>query len=481
MSIQKVDLQEFDQEGLQTIEVKILWGNNPLAIYHVDKRQQFILTDSKIKTNSNYFVVGTEILGDLNQVSIIDNTEDRIKFTVFENSILEINGVIKQIKDMVSSGEAFKAGNLYHININPQYFYSMKIGKLTIAVKQVTKAKKLVYKKSFDREIVYSSIASVVAASALIITTHLLVGTTNNDLLQQVNEDDRLNDIRAFIQRQRERLTEEQPQSNNSQQGAAASQSHSGPNGQMGSRQAPARNARHAIRNNGEPPHLSRQAARDMVASRGIFVALGARGALAGASSGITSPFGGLTESGLESQNANGNMNGDTINDAFGYGGLGNAGTGFGANGNGEGVVGVGNLQTNGIGGNGNNGYGTNRGSRLGNRGTRGPIVRPAAPNVIGLLSPESIRRVVIRNLPQVIHCHEQGLVQNPALEGRVIVRFVIGGEGTVMGSNIAESNIVVPSVGQCISNAVRRWQFPIPEGGGIVTVNYPFNLQRPE
>jgi len=125
MSIQKVDLQEFDQEGLQTIEVKILWGNNPLAIYHVDKRQQFILTDSKIKTNSNYFVVGTEILGDLNQVSIIDNTEDRIKFTVFENSILEINGVIKQIKDMVSSGEAFKAGNLYHININPQYFYSV--------------------------------------------------------------------------------------------------------------------------------------------------------------------------------------------------------------------------------------------------------------------------------------------------------------------------------------------------------------------
>lgn len=96
-------------------------------------------------------------------------------------------------------------------------------------------------------------------------------------------------------------------------------------------------------------------------------------------------------------------------------------------------------------------------------------------------MSPESIRRVVIRNLPQVIHCHEQGLVQNPALEGRVVVRFIIGSEGTVMGANVTESNISVPSVGQCISNAVRRWQFPTPEGGGIVTVNYPFNLQRPE
>jgi hypothetical protein len=28
------------------------------------------------------------------------------------------------------------------------------------------------------------------------------------------------------------------------------------------------------------------------------------------------------------------------------------------------------------------------------------------------------------------------------------------------------------------VANAVRRWQFPSPEGGGVVTVNYPFNLQ---
>jgi hypothetical protein len=45
----------------------------------------------------------------------------------------------------------------------------------------------------------------------------------------------------------------------------------------------------------------------------------------------------------------------------------------------------------------------------------------------------------------------------------------------------VAESSVAVPSVGTCIANAVRRWQFPSPEGGGIVTVNYPFNLQHPE
>ena len=126
-------------------------------------------------------------------------------------------------------------------------------------------------------------------------------------------------------------------------------------------------------------------------------------------------------------------------------------------------------------------GYGSGAGRGLRGRSNTGPLVRAAPPTVSGLLSPEAIRRVVLRNLGQVAHCHEQGLAQNPNLEGRVVVRFIIGGEGTVLGSNVAESSVAVPSVAQCIANAVRRWQFPSPEGGGIVTVNYPFNLQHPE
>jgi TonB family protein len=449
---------------MQTVEVTVSWETSLLQVFHIDNNQTFVLSSTKIK-NNNHFVVDSEILDDLDQVPVVINSGDEVKFLALKNSTLEINGVASTINEVVMDDSSS---------------YKLNVANLTITAKQVAKAKKIPYTVKVDKSLLGSSIASAVAAIFLLLTMFLV--PDNNSLLQQVNEEDRLSDLRAFIQRQQERQVEQpQQETTNSQQGAAATPRHSGPDGQMGNRQAPARSTRHAIRNNGETPHLSRQAARDMVANRGIFVALGASGALVGGSSGIVSPFGGLTESGLENQNANGNAAGDTIGDSFGYGGLGTTGTGSGANGTGEGVIGVGNLNTNGIGGTGTHGYGTNRGSRLGARGTRGPTVRPTAPTVIGLLSPESIRRVVIRNLPQVIHCHEQGLVQNPALEGRVVVRFVIGAEGTVMATGITESNLAVPSVGQCISSAVRRWQFPAPEGGGIVTVNYPFTLQRPE
>ncbi len=179
-------------------------------------------------------------------------------------------------------------------------------------------------------------------------------------------------------------------------------------------------------------------------------------------------------------QAANGAMTGDQIGDAFGYGGLGTQGTGWGGGGTGEGTIGLGDLGTmgHGAGTGSGQGYGSGAGGGLRGRSAAGPVVRASVPSVSGLLSPEAIRRVVLRNIGQVRFCYEQGLAADPSAGGRVTVRFIIGADGAVMGSNVADSSLSVPSVGNCIANAVRRWQFPSPEGGGIVTVNYPFNLQ---
>ncbi len=94
------------------------------------------------------------------------------------------------------------------------------------------------------------------------------------------------------------------------------------------------------------------------------------------------------------------------------------------------------------------------------------------------LLAPDAIRRVVLRNIGQVNHCHETGLAANPNAAGRVMVRFEIGPSGRVTSSSVSESTYPIPGVGECIAEAVRRWRFPEPEGEGVVTVNYPFNLQ---
>jgi TonB family protein len=173
-------------------------------------------------------------------------------------------------------------------------------------------------------------------------------------------------------------------------------------------------------------------------------------------------------------------MTGDVLGDAYGYGGLGSAGTGWGGGGDGTGGIGMGRLGTlghgSGLGPGQSYGHGVGQGLR--DRGTTGWTLRRGTPTVTGLLSPDAIRRVVLRNIGQVNHCYEQGLAQSPTAAGRVAVRFVIGGDGNVLGSSVSDNSLPLPSVGQCVANAVRRWQFPPPEGNGVVNVNYPFSFQ---
>jgi TonB family protein len=96
-------------------------------------------------------------------------------------------------------------------------------------------------------------------------------------------------------------------------------------------------------------------------------------------------------------------------------------------------------------------------------------------------LSPDNIREVVLANLGDVARCHQLGLRFDPYLSGQVVVRFRVGSRGEVLSSEVRESTIRRASVARCIATAVRRWHFAPVQGGGIVTVNYPFNLRPPE
>ena len=137
-----------------------------------------------------------------------------------------------------------------------------------------------------------------------------------------------------------------------------------------------------------------------------------------------------------------------TEGDSAGYGGLGLSCSGLGGGGTVEGTISLGDIGTlgHGAGTGSGQGYGAVAGRGLRGRSDRGPMVRTAPPSVSGRLSPEVIRRVVLRNLGQVQHCHEQALAQNPSAAGRVVVRFVIGGNGAVQASAVAASSYPVPS-----------------------------------
>jgi hypothetical protein len=433
------------------------------------------------------FVVGAELLGGSAELPVIVNGGGtRFVFLPGATGEVEIQGQKRSLEELKAAGHARPSSAVpggFEVNVQPEGKYRQDVGGISVVAKVVAPGKIVAGHLKRDNPLIGAVTGSGLFVAAVMATLHFAVSDSSG-FLSASSDDDRLAELRAFIQRQQERQPEQQQQQNENETEGGTGTRHAGDEGKMGKRDAPVRNNRYAIKNNQQPPQLSRQQARDQVQNRGIFAALGALGGgAAGGASGIVSPFGGMTESGVDSQNANGNMTGDAVGDAFGYGGLGATGTGWGGGGTGEGTIGMGNIGTMGHGsGTGSGqGYGSGAGRGLRGRGTSGPTVRAAPPDISGLLSPEAIRRVVLRNLGQVNHCHEQGLAQNPNAAGRVTVRFIIGGTGSVMGSGVAGSTYPIASVGDCIANAVRRWQFPAPEGGGVVTVNYPFNLQPPD
>jgi outer membrane biosynthesis protein TonB len=112
---------------------------------------------------------------------------------------------------------------------------------------------------------------------------------------------------------------------------------------------------------------------------------------------------------------------------------------------------------------------------------SRVPVVETGESEVRGSLDRDVIRRVIRRHINEVRLCYEQGLRTEPTLSGRITVSFIVSPTGAVQVASLADSTFVASSTSQsvvaCILTAVRRWQFPTPEGGGIVSINYPFVL----
>jgi hypothetical protein len=168
---------------------------------------------------------------------------------------------------------------------------------------------------------------------------------------------------------------------------------------------------------------------------------------------------------------AKGNMWGADIGDAFGAGGLGLVGVG-GGGGRGEGI-GLGSIGTLGHGAGTGQGYGVGSGRLGGTRRTKPPQVRMGATTVSGRLPPEVVQRIVRQNFGRFRLCYENGLRNNPKLEGKVTVKFTIERDGSVSG--VADGGSAMPDKGvsACVLRAFPGLSFPQPEGGKVI-VTYP-------
>jgi TonB family protein len=178
-----------------------------------------------------------------------------------------------------------------------------------------------------------------------------------------------------------------------------------------------------------------------------------------------------------------GNLFAANIDNGWGAGGWGVVGTGLGGGGTGEDTIGIGRYGT--LGGRGYGpGSGDGPGSGYGPGGgglrphhTISPSVIPGTVTTRGTLDKEIVRRVVHLHMNEVKYCYDKELVRKTGLEGRVSVQFIIAANGQVINSFMNSTTMNNVNVEKCVIDAVKRWQFPSPAGGGIVIVSYPFNF----
>ncbi len=90
-------------------------------------------------------------------------------------------------------------------------------------------------------------------------------------------------------------------------------------------------------------------------------------------------------------------------------------------------------------------------------------------------LKREEIGGVIKNHWNEIKHCYEDGLTRNGALAGKITAFWVISPTGAVDDVRIQNSTLADQHVQDCMTSAIREWQFPAPKGGGNVNVTYPW------
>ena len=105
----------------------------------------------------------------------------------------------------------------------------------------------------------------------------------------------------------------------------------------------------------------------------------------------------------------------------------------------------------------------------------------PAAAGDGVQVDAQALRATVTARLPQVTRCYERELKRRPGLEGRLEVRFTIGGDGTVLWSGVVQDSIGLPSLARCVATQFQSFRFRAIglQPGQEVTVAYPLVFSK--
>ena len=477
-------LAEEVESPAASVEVMILWDSSVLNVTHLTPPRSFYVGEEEGKNFKCDYFIPSEKLGTTRAPIVLADRGGSVSVVLLPRATgtIELAGQPKMtLQQAIEAGRAQPCAELsgaYQVALPSGAKAKVELDGITFQVSAVNAGRIVAGHLQVDTQgLLYTGLSMAVHLGLLAAMAFFMppLGSTDEDgvsadqqyLIQQY--------LQAAAEKEMEEKETEAVAENNAdnKEGGTGTRA-KGEEGSMGNPNSKASGNRYGVQGPAEntDPHIARQAALRDAAEFGMIGLLNS--GAGGDPNAPTAPWGRDDSLGNDPLSARGNMWGDQIGDSFGAGGLGLSGIGEGGGGRGEGI-GLGSIGTigHGAGTGTGQGFGSGHGRLGGSHRTKPPQVRMGATSVSGRLPPEVIQRIVRQNFGRFRLCYENGLRNNPNLQGRVGVRFVIGRDGAV--SNVGNGGSDMPDGGvvSCVVRAFYGLSFPQPEGG-IVTVVYP-------
>jgi FHA domain len=470
-----------------TVEVMILWDTMVLHVSHLTPPRSFYVGEEEGKNATCDYFIPSEKLGTTRAPIVLADRSGSVSVVLMPRAqgTIEIAGQPKMtVQQAIDSGRTQPCSELsgaHQIALPSGSKAKIELNGLVFQISAVNAGRVVAGHFQVDTQgLLFTGLSLAVHAGLLAAMAFFMppLGATDEDgisadqqyLLQQY--------LQAAAEKEQEEKQEEAVQDNNAdnKEGGTGTRA-KGEEGSMGNPNTKATGNKYGVQGPADnaDPHIARQAALRDAAEFGMIGLLNS--GAGGDPNAPTAPWGRDDSLGNDAMSARGNMWGADIGESFGAGGLGLSGIGEGGGGRGEGI-GLGNIGTigHGAGTGTGQGFGSGHGRLGGSHRTKPPQVRMGATQVSGRLPPEVIQRIVRQNFGRFRLCYENGLRNNPNLQGRVSVRFVIGRDGAVSQVSNGGSDLPDGGVVSCVVRAFYGLSFPQPEGG-IVTVTYPIML----
>ncbi len=439
----------------KVLQVAMLWGDQMLEVQHFKDGVPVTIGEAK----KNFFHVYTPAVGSRHVLAVSRPDKLEVRVPAGAGLIVTNRGDVRS-KDALRaagalSGAAPDKEQVLTLGLHDRV--EVSLGTVSFVARYVRPSPGIAANSLAEADFTFFKITSICLLAGLAVIMAMVL----TPRAEQPESADIFNDqqrVAKFLIAPEKKLEQKKLQLTGVEEGAKAKDEE----GKFGKEEA--KQAEAAPSKPGTPVVDKNKKEKD----RQVVGKVGLLGAFKGMKGGASDVFGpGGFGTGLN--NALGGLKGGAaMGDAQGVGGLGSRGTGTGGGGT---ALGIGGLGTQGTG----RGAGGSGGIDLGGRGKSITKVIPGKTTVVGGLDKDVIAKVIRRHQGEIKYCYESELNKDPSLAGKVAVAFTIDPTGAVSDATVSETTLNNSKAEQCMLSRIRRWKFPEPKGGGVVSVTYPW------